>query len=131
MTTEPLSGVSRPAMMRSNVDFPPPLGPSSAVRSPSGISTLTSSSATNSPNFLLMCETVIAMSAVLLGAEDGHHDEREDRDEREQDPQRVGRRLLEVLELLVDEKGQCLRLADDLPGDDGDGAELAEAPGER
>ncbi len=37
-------------MIRSSVDFPLPLGPSSAVRDPAGTSTETSSSATNEPN---------------------------------------------------------------------------------
>ena len=32
----PVSGKSRPAMMRSSVDLPPPLGPSSAVSLPVG-----------------------------------------------------------------------------------------------
>jgi hypothetical protein len=36
MTTSPASGCSRPAMTRSSVDLPPPLGPSSAVSEPSG-----------------------------------------------------------------------------------------------
>jgi hypothetical protein len=36
MKTVPLSGTSRPAMMRSTVDLPPPLGPSSAVSEPGG-----------------------------------------------------------------------------------------------
>ena len=39
-------------MMRSSVDLPPPLGPSSAVSWPVGMLTDTSSSATKSPNRL-------------------------------------------------------------------------------
>ena len=39
-------------MMRSSVDLPEPLGPSSEVSDPSGISSETSSSATKSPNDL-------------------------------------------------------------------------------
>ena len=43
--TVPVSGGSRPAMIRSSVDLPEPLGPSSAVSEPSGTSSETSSSA--------------------------------------------------------------------------------------
>ena len=49
MTTDPESGVSSPAMTRSSVDLPEPLGPSSAVSEPSGISSVTSSRAAKSP----------------------------------------------------------------------------------
>src|SRR6476660_5413037 len=52
ITTEPWSAVSRPAMMRRSVDLPPPLGPSSAVSCPVGISSDTSSRATKSPKDL-------------------------------------------------------------------------------
>ena len=45
----PSSGFSSPAMMRSSVVLPEPLGPSSAVIWPSGISTLTPRSAWNAP----------------------------------------------------------------------------------
>ena len=47
--TTPESSPSSPAMARSRVDLPEPLGPSSAVSEPEGISRLTSSSATKSP----------------------------------------------------------------------------------
>ena len=47
MKTLPQSGVSSPAITRSSVDLPLPLGPSSAVSDPAGTSTETSSSATN------------------------------------------------------------------------------------
>jgi hypothetical protein len=47
-----VSAFSRPAMMRSSVDLPPPLGPSRAVSWPVGMVTSTSSSATKSPNLL-------------------------------------------------------------------------------
>ena len=49
MRTVPVSGESRPAMIRSRVDLPPPLGPSSAVSEPDGTSSVTSSRATASP----------------------------------------------------------------------------------
>src|SRR6476646_2998066 len=52
MCTEPPSGRSSPATMRSNVDLPLPLGPSSATSEPVGTSSDTSSSATKSPKRL-------------------------------------------------------------------------------
>ena len=48
----PVSGASSPAMIRSSVDLPEPLGPSSAVSDPSGTSSVTSSSAVKSPKRL-------------------------------------------------------------------------------
>ena len=45
MATVPESGSSRPPMMRSSVDLPPPLGPSRAVSCPVGMLTLMSSRA--------------------------------------------------------------------------------------
>ena len=50
--TAPLSGFSSPAMIRSSVDLPLPLGPSKATSDPVGTSSETSSSATKSPNRL-------------------------------------------------------------------------------
>ena len=49
MVMVPVSGSSRPAMARSSVDLPDPLGPSSAVSDPTGTSKSTSSSAAKSP----------------------------------------------------------------------------------
>jgi hypothetical protein len=46
-------------MIRSSVDLPEPLGPSSDVSEPAGISRVTSSSATNSPNCLRTSRTAI------------------------------------------------------------------------
>ena len=46
-------------MIRSSVDLPEPLGPSSAVSEPSGISSETSSSATKSPNRFVTSRTAI------------------------------------------------------------------------
>ena len=63
----PVSGFSSPAMTRSSVDLPPPLGPSSAVSEPSGISTETSSRATKSPNCLVTLSALIAISASWRG----------------------------------------------------------------
>src|SRR6478609_4017380 len=53
MLIVPVSAESSPAMIRSRVDLPPPDGPRRAVSWPVGSDTLTSSSATKSPNFLL------------------------------------------------------------------------------
>jgi hypothetical protein len=52
ISTVPASGRSSPAITRSRVDLPLPLGPSRAVSEPLGISTDTSSSAAKSPNRL-------------------------------------------------------------------------------
>ena len=46
-------------MTRSSVDLPPPLGPSSAVSEPDGISTETSVSAAKSPKLLLTSRTMM------------------------------------------------------------------------
>jgi hypothetical protein len=59
MTMRPLSGSSRPAMTRSSVDLPEPLGPSSAVSEPSGTSSDTSSRARKSPNCFVTASTEI------------------------------------------------------------------------
>ena len=55
----PASGASRPAITRSSVDLPEPLGPSSAVSEPSCTSSETSSSARNAPNCLVTPSTEI------------------------------------------------------------------------
>src|SRR5258707_1386337 len=52
----PASARSRPAMMRSVVDFPQPLGPSKVTTCPLGMSKVTSSSARTLPNALLSPE---------------------------------------------------------------------------
>jgi len=36
IVTDPLSGKSKPAKVRNNVDFPEPLGPNNAVNEPAG-----------------------------------------------------------------------------------------------
>src|SRR5690242_9000278 len=84
MKTSPTSAASRPAITRRSVDLPLPLGPSSAVSDPLSTSTETSSSATKSPKRFVMLRAVIA-KAVLPAADEGHHDERGDRDRREHD----------------------------------------------
>src|ERR671930_124800 len=70
--TWPSSGCSRPAITRSRVDLPLPLGPRSAVRPPSGTAMETLSRATKSPNRLVTLLTEIAISGPLF---DGLRDE--------------------------------------------------------
>src|SRR5690348_15703428 len=53
--TSPLVGWSNPAMMRSAVVFPQPLGPSSDSSSPEPTLRSTESTATTSPNCLRSC----------------------------------------------------------------------------
>src|SRR3954452_25595132 len=84
MTTDPASGASRPAMTRSSVDFPPPLGPSRAVSEPSATVRLRSSSSAKSPKRLETPFTSMPMSAHVVsafeqrhGQDDGEGDERE------------------------------------------------------
>lgn len=49
MVIDPVSGSSRPAMARSSVDLPEPLGPSSAVSEPVGTTKSTLSRAVKLP----------------------------------------------------------------------------------
>src|ERR1700757_4010445 len=53
MKMSPSVGTSSPAIMRRTVVLPPPLGPSSAINSPSLTEKLTELTAVTSPNFLL------------------------------------------------------------------------------
>ena len=69
MKTDPESGCSSPAITRSSVDLPLPLGPSSAVSDPARTSIDTSSSATNVPNCLLTLRTTIDIRREILSAE--------------------------------------------------------------
>ena len=62
--TVPVSALSSPAMMRSSVDLPPPLGPSSAVSAPAAPTRSMSSSATKSPKRLAMPWTSMPMSGL-------------------------------------------------------------------
>ena len=112
-------------MIRSSVDLPEPLGPSSAVSEPSGISSETSSSATKSPKRFVTSVTGI-MRRLLPWLDAGHGEQGRQRDQRQQRGGRVGAREVEVLEALLDEQRERLRLAGDLAGDDADRAELAD-----
>ncbi len=58
-TTLPVSGTSKPAIIRSVVVLPQPLGPSSEKNSPSPISSVMSSTAAASPKRLLTPRSAI------------------------------------------------------------------------
>ena len=53
MNMSPPVGISSPAIMRSTVVLPPPLGPSKAINSPSLTENVTLLTAATSPNFLV------------------------------------------------------------------------------
>src|SRR3954469_211318 len=105
MHTVPASAVSRPAMTRSRVDLPPPLGPSRAVNDPDGISTETSSRATKSPKRLVMLMASIPMSSLVLRAEDVHDQQGAHGQPGQQEGAGEGRRLVEVVVRPVHEEG--------------------------
>ena len=117
-------------MIRSSVDLPEPLGPSSAVSEPSGISSETSSSATKSPNDLRdvangdhassLRGLIAVIASSVASAMNG-----------EQRGRGVRAGEVEVLEALLDEQRERLGLARDLARDDGHRAELADAAGDR
>src|SRR5215207_9636454 len=97
-------------MTRNNVDFPPPLGPRSAVSSPSGISRLTSSSATNSPNRFVMFSTLIATSHILRSNCRQHY-HRHDRNQGERERHCVRALAVEVLKAFLDQQRERLSFA--------------------
>src|SRR4051794_32931222 len=158
MQTRPASGCSSPAITRSRVDFPDPLGPSNAVSPPSGTLIETSSSATKFPKRLVTSLTVMAISGLLFdGLWDEHAGSREvpavtllgvgaarrpllkevhaeqdqQGEDREHQPGRIGAGDVEVVELVLYEDRQGLGLPVSVTGDDGHGAELAERPRRR
>src|SRR3954452_7685246 len=112
MNTSPTSGVSSPAITRSSVDLPLPLGPSSAVREPLATSTETSSSATKSPKRLVTLRASIATS-FLPRLDHRHQRERQDRERGQEHGGGVCPRLRAVVVLRLDVEGQRLRLARD------------------
>src|ERR671924_386622 len=69
MSTSPSSGCSRPAITRSSVDLPLPLGPRRAVSDPPGIATETLSRATKLPKRFVTWRTAIANVALLSAQE--------------------------------------------------------------
>src|SRR5688572_19288166 len=132
--TSPVSGVSSPAMIRSRVDLPLPLGPSRAVSEPPAMASETLSTATKPlSNRLVTWRTAIDIRDLLvfLGLEDVHEDEREHGKRGEHERGRVGGHLVEAQVLLVDVQRQRLGLAGEPARDDSDGAVLAEGAGHR
>src|SRR3954453_21539345 len=116
MRTWPASGCSRPPMMRSSVDLPPPLGPSRAVSRPLATDRSTSSNATKLPNRLTIPVASILTGSVLsspaappcscdrlLLALQRHHDDREDGYDDEHEGQLVVA-LLALLEAFGDDE---------------------------
>ena len=71
MKTEPRSGCSSPAMMRSSVDLPQPDGPSRAKNSPVSIRSETPASAVTAPNRLQIPSTLTASVMAPLRAATG------------------------------------------------------------
>src|SRR5690606_32680664 len=144
--TRPVSGVRRPATTLSSVVLPEPEGPSSAMSSPGSASSdtprsaaaaskarLTSSSltATDSPQSMpprpapSSADHMTRLREVVAPLEDGLDDERDERQQREQRRQRErGDPVVLVVEDL-DLQRDRVRLAADVAGDDGGGAELA------
>ena len=129
MKTVPQSGVSSPAITRSSVDLPLPLGPSSAVSDPVGTSTDTSSSATKSPKLLRDVANRDRHQTRLLSWLD-------DRASATRTTMAIAASVerdavdaggVEVLVVVLHAQRRGLRLALDVPGDDGDRAVLAEA----
>src|SRR5690349_17585275 len=64
MNTSPRVGISRPAIIRSTVVLPPPLGPSTAISSPSFTDKVTLLTAATSPNCF-----VTLLSSMLTGSD--------------------------------------------------------------
>src|SRR4051794_32583066 len=125
MKTVPASGLSSPAITRSSVDLPLPLGPSMPVSEPLGTSTETSSSARKAPYRLVTLRASIATDLVLRS-----HQRHQAvccncvRPEEHRD--RVGPARVEVLVRRLDGESERLRAAGNPAGDDADRAELAE-----
>src|SRR5690242_4508434 len=92
MNTAPASGRSSPAITRSSVDLPLPLGPSSAVSEPLATSIETSSSARKSPNRFVISRASIAML---------HHRQQEKGQDRERGQQHRGGVCAGLVEVLV------------------------------
>src|SRR5579859_4344493 len=120
MKTSPASGVSSPAMTRSSVDLPLPLGPSRPVSDPLSTEMDTSSSATNSPN------RFVTLRASIATLHHRHEKERRDGEKREQHRRGVRAGLVEVLVRRLDVLREGLGAPGDPAGHDADGAELAE-----
>ena len=135
MRTVPVSGVSRPAMTRSRVDLPPPLGPEQRGERPARDLERDVVEATASPKRLEIDSTrmLTPPPARARPRGCGRVTVRSDQDDQGGEAQRhradVGARGIEVVDAGGDEQGQGLGLAGDGTRHDGDGAELARARG--
>src|SRR5262245_38955739 len=107
ISTRPSSACSRPAITRSRVDLPLPLGPSRAVSDPPGIATETLSSATKLSKRFVTCWTVIATEP-FLSPQHVHRHEGDDRQDGQHDRRSVDTGLVEGEVALVDMKRQGL-----------------------
>ena len=107
---------SRPAMMRSSVDLPPPLGPSSAVSCPVGMVDRHVVEGDEVAEALADVRTsMLTISGlVLLGRMNGHDDDAGHRHQREQEGGGVGAALVEVEVLLLDDERGGAGLAEDV-----------------
>src|SRR5262245_25640508 len=104
-------------MIRSSVVFPDPDGPSSASNSPLATLRSTPSSAVNAPNVLVRFLTSMLMrqlSFVQMPFENGFHNERDQRQHREQRSDRKGRDELVLVVENLHQQRHCVGLAADM-----------------
>src|SRR5829696_8658881 len=133
MRTVPLSARSSPAMIRSKVDLPPPLGPRSAVSCPVRTSTLTSSRATKSPNRLEMFRAWIPTTwflCPLLRPQDRDHDDAQDRHRDHDEANGVSPLLIKIVVALGRQQRHGLCGTEHIARDHPDGPELAQRSGQ-
>ena len=132
ITTRPRRAPRGPAMMRSSVDLPLPLGPSSAVSEPSGTSSETSSSATKSPNrFDDVLDRDAHQRPLLRGSRRFIAEQRDEREQGEHDRRGVGAGRSKRWKRFSTSSVSVSVWPDELAGDDADRAELAERAGGR
>src|SRR5262245_21311664 len=116
METLPSSGLSSPAMIRSRVDLPLPLGPSRAVSEPPAMASETLSTATNPlSNRFVTWRTAIDIRDLLvfLGFEEIHGDQGEHGERGKHERRRVRGHRVETEVLLVHVQRERLGLACD------------------
>src|SRR5690606_30531709 len=131
---EPVSGVSRPAMMRSRVVLPQPDGPSKATSSPLWMSRLMSFSARKAPNCLWtlrisMLTGLFLRAAVALAVDSRFAPLLEQQNDQGQGQQQAGHaERRDVVVFVVenfDMQRQGIGHPADMPGHHRHGAELA------
>ena len=122
------SGVSSPAMTRSSVDLPLPLGPSSAVSEPLAIASDTSVERDELTEALRHLATAIAIGGSPFGRGLNRFidEQRQQGQDREHHRGGVGADEVERLVPLVDVQRKGLGTAGETAGDDRHRAELAE-----